>query len=57
MNNLIEKEIEFDVHSGFDESFFDKSFDERMKILTKVLLMKVLTKKIRALHRAFNHVK
>ena len=65
MNNLTEKEIEFNVNSGFDESSFDEyldersfneSLDERMKILTKILLMKVLTKRIRALHRAFSHV-
>ena len=46
MNNLTEKKIEFDVNSGFDESSFDESLDERMKILTKILLMKVLTKKM-----------
>ena len=57
MNNLTEEEIEFDVNSGFDENSFDESLDERMKILTKVLLIKVLTKWVRALHRAFNHVK
>ena len=57
MNNLTEKKIEFNVNSEFDESSFDKSFDERMKILTKVLLMKILTKEIRTLHRAFNYVK
>ena len=42
MNNLIEKEIEF----KFDESFFDESLDERMKVLTKDFLMKILTKKM-----------
>ena len=66
MNNLTEKKIEFDVNSEFDESSFDEnldersfneSLDERMKILTRILLMKVLTKEIRALHRAFSHVK
>ena len=56
MNNLTEKKIEFDVNSGFDESSFDESLDERVKILIRVLLMKVLTKRIRALHRAFSHV-
>ena len=44
MNNLTEKEIEFDVNSKLDESSFDESLDERMRILTKVLLIKVLTK-------------
>ena len=29
MNNLTEKEIEFDVNSGFDESSFDENLDER----------------------------
>ena len=43
MNNLTEKKIEF-VNLRFDESSFDESLDERIKILTKVLLMKVLTK-------------
>ena len=43
MNNLTEKEIEF-VNSKFDESSFDESLDERMKILTKVFLIKILKK-------------
>ena len=51
MNILTEKKIEF--NSKFDESFFvenldersfNESFNERMKILIKVFLIKVLTK-------------
>ena len=45
MNNLTEKRIEFDVNSKLDESFFDESLDERMKILTKVLLIKVFSER------------
>ena len=54
MNNFTEKKIEF--NSKLDENSFDESLDERIKVLTKVLLIKVLTKEVRALHRAFNHV-
>ena len=48
MNNLIEKKIEFDVNSKFDENSFDESFVERIKILIS---------ETRALYRAFNFVK
>ena len=44
MNNLIEKKIEFDVNSEFDENSFNENLDKRIKILTKILLMKVFTK-------------
>ena len=43
----LKKRLNLMFNSGFDESFFDESLDERVKILTKW---------VRVLHRAFNHV-
>ena len=47
-SNLTEEEIDFDVNLKFDESSFEESLDERLKILTSEVVQ---------LHCAFNHVK